>query len=277
MTRSFTVAVPVRDGAATLGAVLAAAATQVPAPQEFLVCDDGSRDDSARLAREAGARVLTHPRPAGLAGARNTLWGACRTEFVVFFDADAVPRPGCAAALLAAFDDPHVVAVGGRGEEVGAATFADRWRARSTPQSHGDAPLDDDWMVMGLCSAFRAAALRRVGGFDPTFARCGEDVDISLRLRRAGGRLAYRPDAVVEHLRNDGVGGLLRQAYRHSREAARALRRNGESTIVLERIARDALSPALRRDLAALDAPAALLTAANLIVRRVGCWTGRHA
>ena len=199
---------------------------------------------------------------------------ACRTEYLVFFDADAAPRPGCSAALLAPFADEPIAAVGGRGVEVGAATFADRWRARTTPQSHGDAPLDDDWMVMGLCCAFRVAALRQVGGFDPRFVQCGEDVEISLRLRAARWRLVYRPAAVVEHARNDSAWGLLRQAYRHSREAARALRLHGESPALLARLAREALRPALRRDLAALDAPAALLTAANLLARRTGLLVG---
>ncbi len=270
---SYTVAVPVHDGASTIAAVLAAAAAQQPPPAELLVADDGSRDDSAHLASAAGARVLALP-PVGLAATRNALLAACHTEVILFFDADAVPRPGCAAALLAPFTDPRCAAAGGQGVEAGAATFADRWRAHTTPQSHGPSALDDDWMVMGLCAAFRVEALRKIGGFDERFRCCGEDVEVSLRLRAAGGRLAYRPEAVVDHARSDGAAGVLAQAYRHSREAARAMRRHGESTARLERITGEALRPALRRDLAALDAPATLLTLANLIVRRLGLRVG---
>lgn len=273
--KGYTVAIPVFENAPTVGYVVRAALAQDPAPERVVVCDDSGGDDSGCVAREAGAEVVTHPENRGLAAARNTLLAACRTERIIFFDADAVPRPGCAAALLTALDDERIVAAGGRGVEVGAATFADRWRARVTPQSHGDGDLDDDWMVMGLCCAFRVEELRRVGGFDTAFTRCGEDVEISLRLRAQGGRLAYRPAAIVDHARNDGVGGLLGQAWNHSVQTARACRRHGYATGFAFRIAGQALGAAMRGDLRRLDWPAVLLSAANLVVRFAGLIYGR--
>lgn len=266
---TYTVAIPLRDGAATIAHVVRAALAQQPAPAAVLVCDDGSRDDGPARARAAGATVVVHEHPLGLGAARNTLLAYCDTKLVVFFDADAIARPGCAAALLAPFAATGIAAVGGRGIEVGDATLADRWRARHTPQSHGDRPLDDDWMVMGLCCAFHVAALRAAGGFDATYTACGEDVEVSLRLRERGHRLAYRPDAVVEHARNDGAWGVLAQAWRHNRAAARALRRHDRPVAELARLTRRNLWPALTADLARLDLPAAALGAANLLVRLV--------
>ncbi len=264
---NYVAAIPLRDGAATVGHVVRAARAQSPPPLRVLVCDDGSRDDGPRHARDAGATMLTHPRPQGLAAARNTLLAACDAEIIIYFDADAVPRPGCVAALLTGFRDDRTAAVGGRGLEAVAATFADRWRATHTPQSHGDAPLSDDWMVMGLCGAFRVDDLRRIGGFAPRFVACGEDVDISLRLRATGARLAYRPAAVVDHLRTDGALGTLAQAWRHSGESAVAFARQGRSPAFLRALFWRALGPTLGRELARLDFPAAWLTGANLAVR----------
>jgi len=270
----YTVAIPCFNNAATVAYVVRAARGQNPPPERVLVCDDGSRDDSARVAREAGAEVLAHPENRGLAATRNTLSAACRTEHLVYFDADAIPQANCAAAFLAALGEKEFVAVGGRGVEVGAVTFADRWRARVTPQSHGESDLDDDWMVMGLCCAFRVAALREAGGFDPSFTDCGEDVDISLRLRALGEKLAYRPEAVVEHARNDNVGGLLRQAWRHSVQTARAFRRQGRSPGFVFRLVWRALRPAMWADLRRLDLPSFLLSGANLAVRFAGLLYG---
>jgi GT2 family glycosyltransferase len=263
----YVAAIPLRDGAATIAYVVRAALAQSPTPTRVLVCDDGSRDDGPRRAADAGATVLAHARPRGLALARNTLLAAATEEVMIYFDADAVPRPGCAAALLAGLRESRAVAAGGRGVEAADASFADRWRAAHTPQSHGDRPLDDDWMAMGLCCAFRVAALREIGGFDRRFESCGEDVDISLRLRAAGGRIAYRPDAVVDHARSDSTLGVLRQAWRHSRESAAAFRRQGRSPLFLAGLFWRALGPSLGRELVRLDAPAALLTAANLAAR----------
>ena len=274
---AYTVAIPARDAAATIAAVVRAAAAQLPAPARVLVGDDGSCDETAELARAAGASIVAAD-GAGLAANRNRLWRASQTEIVMFFDADAVPRAGCAAALLGGFADERAAATGGRGIEAAAATFADRWRATHTPQSHGDKPIADDWMAMGLCCAFRRAALEAVGGFDERFAACGEDVEISWRLRQAGWRLPYRPDAIVDHARSDGLGGLLRQAWRHSRETSRALALHGQPLNPLFALTWRALSPALRREILHLDAPAAGLTAVNLAVRLAGLamGAGRH-
>jgi GT2 family glycosyltransferase len=263
----WTAAVPLRDGAPTVAHVVRAALAQSPPPTRVLVCDDGSCDDGRRAAQEAGAAIVCHDRPLGLAAARNSLLGECSDEFIVYFDADAIPRPDCAAALLAGFAGAQVAAVGGRGVERGAATFADRWRAAHTPQSHGDRSLDDDWMVIGLCCAFRVAALREIGGFDPRFTDCGEDLEASLRLRARGWRLTYRPEAIVDHARSDNALGVLQQAWRHNRAAARALRLHARPAAPLREAAIAALLPALREAARGLDVPAAALSAANLALR----------
>lgn len=273
---AYTVAIPVRDGQATIGEVIAAAKRQKPAPKSILVCDDGSKDESAAIASQAGANVLTHEKSLGLAAARNTLWKACRTGIIVYFDADAIAQPGCINALLAPFQNEKVGAAGGQGIEMGSRTFADRWRARTTPQSHGEKVIDDDWMVMGLCCAFRLAALSSVGGFDDQFTCCGEDVDVSLRLRREDWQLVYQPDAVVEHARSDNALGLLRQAYLHSHESARALNRQRESVGFLYRDTAGTLVYALKQGLKNLDGPAALLSVANLAARMAGLWIGQR-
>jgi len=275
VSKKYTVAIPVRDGAATVGEVLKAAAAQKPAPAKILVCDDGSLDDSACISCNSGAKVIFNERSCGVAGARNALFKTSKTEIIVFFDADAIPRPGCVAALLAPFADADVGAVGGRGVEVGDATFADRWRARHTPQSHGEERIDDNWMVMGLCCAFRREALDSIDGFSGRFACCGEDVDISVRLRQAGWRLVYEPRAIVDHARSDHVLGVLNQAFRHSREAARALTAHGLSTRQLEETTVRALLPAMTRDLKKLNAPGAVMSVANMTVRLGGLWVGK--
>ncbi|MDP8223459.1 MAG: glycosyltransferase [Candidatus Lernaella stagnicola] len=263
----YEIGIPLRDNAATVAHVVRAALAQKPPPQQVWVCDDGSLDDGPERARRAGATLVRHDHPRGLGAARNTLLGVCDADIVVFFDADAIPRPGTAAALLAPFTDNDVAAVGGRGVEAAHATFADRWRAAHTPQSHGLEPLDDDWMVMGLCVAFRVAALREAGNFDADFTSCGEDVEMSLRLRARGGRLAYRPDAIVDHARSDDCRGVLRQAWRHNRAAARALLLHGQATGALTLVACRNLWPACGRALRHLDLPRAAFALVNLLVR----------
>jgi rhamnosyltransferase len=93
VSEAVTVAIPVRDGGARLGAVLAALAAQRTArPVKLLVCDSGSTDGSRTLARRAGARVLEiEPAAFSHGGTRNVLMEEAHTEHVVFLTQDALP------------------------------------------------------------------------------------------------------------------------------------------------------------------------------------------
>jgi GT2 family glycosyltransferase len=206
---SYTVAIPAFEAAETIERVVRAALSLHPSANEVIAVDDCSTDDTGKNAGEAGARVVRHTKRLGLAGARNTALAEVKTPFILWFDSDFVPEAGVAAALLDSFDDEAVAGVGGRAKEGTFGGEADVWRRVHASQDHGDRQKHAAWMIMGLCAMHRVDVLRGVGGFDERFRSCGEDVEMSLRLRRFGYRLVYRPDAVGEHLRHDSEESLL--------------------------------------------------------------------
>ena len=57
------VVVPVKDDARHLRHLLADLAAQTHPPAEVIVVDNGSRDDSAEVARRAGCRLVVEPAP----------------------------------------------------------------------------------------------------------------------------------------------------------------------------------------------------------------------
>ncbi len=63
-------------------------------------------------------------------------------------------------------------------------------------------------------AAFRRSAFEAVGGFQTNLV-CGEDVDLCYRLNRAGWRLEFRDQPVVEHIGRENVLALLRQQAKH--------------------------------------------------------------
>jgi GT2 family glycosyltransferase len=79
-------------------------------------------------------------------------------------------------------------------------------------------PYRSSMFGTGANMAFRAAALRAVGGFDPalgpgTAAKNGEDLDIYFRIIEAGYQLVYQPSAFVHHLHRADYAALRRQFY----------------------------------------------------------------
>src|SRR5271166_2161454 len=57
-------------------------------PEQVLVVDDGSDDDTCAMAARLGAEVIRHPRNRGLSAARNTGLAATRCPWVALLDSD---------------------------------------------------------------------------------------------------------------------------------------------------------------------------------------------
>ncbi|MEI5585512.1 MULTISPECIES: glycosyltransferase family A protein [unclassified Agromyces] len=119
------VVIPVKDDADVLRRCLAALAAQEVRPDEIVVVDNGSTDESAEVARAAGARVVSESEP-GIPAASARGFDEARCEIVARLDADSVPPPDWIARIATTFAaDPGLAAV------TGPATFIDgpeRWR-----------------------------------------------------------------------------------------------------------------------------------------------------
>ncbi|OZB74565.1 MAG: glycosyl transferase [Halothiobacillus sp. 14-55-98] len=81
---------------------------------EVLVVNDGSTDDTARVAEAAGARVITHPYSMGNGAAIKTGARHATGEVLVFMDADGQHDPADIPRLLARLNDGLDMVVGAR-------------------------------------------------------------------------------------------------------------------------------------------------------------------
>ncbi len=75
--------------------------------------------------------------------------------------------------------------------------------------------LEPTPFVTGCCVALRPHLLAKLGGFDEKYFLYWEDVELSLRLQRAGYQTIYQPEAVVWHdnAGSSGAGSTLHQYY----------------------------------------------------------------
>ena len=210
-------ALPVRDGGARFGAVLAALAGQTVA-HELLVCDSGSRDGSPELARRHGARVLEIPAAAfGHGRVRNLLMQEAGGEHVALLSQDAEPAAAdWLEALLGGFAlAPDVAIVYGPDRPRPDASTAvrielERWFGSLAPEGRPTVqrldPRERDLPAVQLVGArgfFTDAnacvarrAWREVPFRDVAYA---EDRALALDMLRAGYAKAFVPAAAVLH------------------------------------------------------------------------------
>ncbi len=195
-----------------LRATLAALGPQAQdANAEVIVVDDGSGDTSSAAA-ELGDRFPAVLRTTALAVnsgpgvARNAGVALARAPVLVFFGDDITPSPGTVARHRA-FHDEHPDqddAVLGRivpsaeADSPFARWLHDDGKQFAFGSLRADVPVPAPIFYAANCSLKRTL-FDRAGGFDERFAFGHEEHELSHRLRRAGMRLAYDPDAVAEH------------------------------------------------------------------------------
>lgn len=191
-------------------------ARQTVTPQRIVVVD-ASPDDATRAVvtehdgidyrrNSLGLGTLASSRAIGTHGAVE--------DVVVFIDDDAFAEPEWLERLLAAYDLPDVGAVGGRarngqqGEEHEGVDRIGRLlrNGRLTGNFAADPgrTVEADHML-GANMSVRTDVLESFGGIHDYYpGTClREDSDLALRVRKAGYRVVYAPDAVVRHVAGD--------------------------------------------------------------------------
>jgi glycosyltransferase involved in cell wall biosynthesis len=218
-----TLYIPCYNAVGTIGHALegVASVAREVGLQEILVIDDGSTDSSPlivnalRQTSPVALRVVRHTSNLGLAAARNTAIANCTTPLLAGIDADVVPEKGWLGKCVAALVHWHEAAgIQGQLTEKHTTRLADFWRATHMAQHWGDSDQSEVPFLFGANHVFRVSALRAVGGYDARFRTNGEDIDISVRLRKAGWRLLYRADARCSHLKRDCVSSVIRAFWR---------------------------------------------------------------
>jgi glycosyltransferase involved in cell wall biosynthesis len=102
------------------------AALRAAAPwKEILVIDDGSADDTAVRAREAGARVIRHPYNKGNGASLKTGIRHATGEWILVVDGDGQHHPGDAVGLVSLLGEFDLV-VGARSSDTQSTTTR-RW------------------------------------------------------------------------------------------------------------------------------------------------------
>ncbi len=211
--------VPARNEEAYIGACLAAIFSQSPPPDEVIVVDNASSDQTADLARRMGARVIRVETP-GVHLARQAGLSAAKSPVVAFTDADSQPLSGWIKAIRAAFQDPSVVISYGPVEFYEAPPLDTLLARYGFPLFLSLLAKLGHPNPAGANMAVARSKALEVGGFDRPFA---EDIHLALKLKDRG-RLVYRPDQRVRTSGRRLKKGRWRMYALHAKNVYRRLR-----------------------------------------------------
>ena len=190
---------------------------------EVIVLDNASEDGSVQAVRERfpDIRVIAQEFRAGFGANHNRVLRESSGPYILLLNPDTASRDWRFDRMLAEMNHhPHVAALGPRLVYPDGGPQASAWRfptpARcllglvtggrvDNAQSTGDRPRRVDWL-MGSALLLRREALDEVGLFDESFFLYFEEVDLCLRLHRAGWEMLYFPEITVVHHKGERSG-----------------------------------------------------------------------
>jgi N-acetylglucosaminyl-diphospho-decaprenol L-rhamnosyltransferase len=230
-----------------------------PATLEVIVVDNGGADATADLlpARFPWVRLMRSERNLGFTAGNNLAYAASSGRFVLFLNPDTEvitsPAGDSLWRLYSAVAGDETVGMAGpqlryadnsvqssrrRFPTRLTGFFESTWLGRQWPRNPWSRRLHmDDWpatfahdvdWVVGAAMLARRAALEQVrmpeyaGPFDEGFFMYSEEVDLCRRLKDAGWRIVYEPDALVVHY--EGRSSEQVVAARHIRFNASKVR-----------------------------------------------------
>ena len=110
---SLSIVIPAKNEAAAIGTAVAGAREAYP-DAEVIVVDDGSTDNTADVAREAGATVVQHPESLGNGAAVKAGARAASGDIIAFMDGDGQHDASEFGPLLDKLDAGFDMAIGAR-------------------------------------------------------------------------------------------------------------------------------------------------------------------
>jgi GT2 family glycosyltransferase len=241
---------------------------------EIVVLDNASEDGSAEAVRERfpTVRLIARQHRAGFGANHNAVIRSTSGRYVYVLNEDTTAADWQLQRMAAYLHGhPRVAALGpklvypdGRQQDsawrfptplVSALGLVTLGKAGVT-QSHGDEPRAVDW-VTGAALLLRREALEDVGVFDEEFFLYSEEVDLQLRLYRAGWEVHYFPQTTVVHHESQFSSGIperrinemWRSRHRYwQKHHGRAGARIAALSTGAQYAARAALSPVVRTD-----------------------------
>ncbi|MDX2139765.1 MAG: glycosyltransferase [Chloroflexota bacterium] len=206
----------------SIRALLESLAAQTQSPDEIVVVDGGSRDNTVAILHEYAARlplrVISQP-GANISAGRNRALTDARGDIIAITDAGVVLDADWLRQITLPFSDAAVNVVCGWFEADVRTVFEAALGATTLPHLRDIDP--HTFLPSSRSVAVRKAACKQVGGYPEWLDYC-EDLIFDMRLKQVAGAFAFAPQAVAHFRPRPSLGAFYRQYYRYARGDGKA-------------------------------------------------------
>jgi len=194
-----TVAIPAHNEAESIATTVRTAFDQTYKPAMVIVGNDCSSDDTARLAREAGALVLDLPRQGVKGKVINEMLKYVKTRYMIVIDADVRLEPDAIEKLIVALSDDETFCASGfiipwRQETIWEKLRTVQYIVYMSVMKPGQSLWCNPIVASGCFLAMDTKILRKLNGFSGESV--AEDMEVTWRALCQGYRVKFKPDAI---------------------------------------------------------------------------------
>lgn len=181
---------------------------------KIVVCDDGSKDLTSKIAENLGAEIIVHERNLGYGAALRELFDKARetdADVLVTLDADGQHDPAFIPQLVSAIQAGADLAIGSR--LVGLVSFTGSARRKLGVRMISKATdISTDQRIRDSQSGFRAYGKRAIAELRPTEMGMGASVEILVKSAQIGLRVTEVPVEVSNTTRGSRMNSLMQGA-----------------------------------------------------------------
>jgi cellulose synthase/poly-beta-1,6-N-acetylglucosamine synthase-like glycosyltransferase len=202
-------------------------------PLEIVVVNDGSTDNSDAIMRNFVAKyaramqgIADAPRllyyyqaNGGKGAALNTGIMLSHGDIIISIDADCIVHRDAVKHFVLCFTDPQVMAAVGNVKIGNTKTLIGMIQHLEYLFSFyfkkADSVMNTIYIIGGAAGAFRREVFQRIGLYSTK--NITEDIELSVRIQKAGMRIVYAADAIVYTEGASDLKGLMKQRLRWKR------------------------------------------------------------
>ena len=214
--------IPTLNASPYLENILEVINNQTLKPDEILIIDSSSNDNTLEIAHKFSVKTITIERKGfNHGGTRNFAVHHTKGDVVILLTQDAIPQDfDFVRNLIEPFKQPKIAASFGRQypriDAKPPEKFARLFNYPSKPIIKSIKDRDclgiKTYFFTNVCSALKRKEFDEVGGF-PERTILNEDMMVAARLINNGYKIAYVPDAVVVHSHNYSLIQQLKRYF----------------------------------------------------------------